>query len=349
MAARGNPIAIVTLKPDGGLAKLVASDVGVVKVPASSLRSCLPALRAVLGELAPGIVFSSEAAQNVVTALTFATLRASVRPQLVLREVTSPTQAMRHDPYLQNRLAYRVLGLACAQADCVLTLTQGARADLIANFKVPPARISVMGSNAVIDEGTSARLGAFDGETGREPGLVVAVGRLSPEKDHATLLEAMALLPSDVRARLVIAGEGPMRAALEARIAALGLEGRVTLAGMVADPFALQMRASLFVSSSRFEGLGNAIIEALACGTPVVATDCPFGPSEILAGGRFGRLVAVADPKAMAQAIQETLNAPVDRARLRARASGFTARASAGALVQILQERGLVGPGFALL
>lgn len=348
LAARGNNIAILTLKPKGALTGLVARDVGVVHVPAGSLRTCLPALRGTIMGLAPGILLSSEAAQNVLTALTFATIRGGVRPRLVLREVTSPTQALRHDPYLQNRLAYRVLGLASAQADCVLTLTQGARADLIANFKVPPERIAVLRSNAVIDDETAVRLAAFDGETGRQPGLILAVGRLSPEKDHATLIEAMARLPRDLPARLVIAGDGPMRGALEARIEALGLKGRITLAGQISDPFAWQMRAALCVSSSRFEGLGNAIIEALSCGTPVVATDCPFGPREILEGGRYGRLVPVAEPEHMAQAIVEALKAPVDRSALRSRAAGYTTKAAAQALVQILTERKLVGTGFAL-
>lgn len=345
LAERGAAVAIATLLPDGPLAALVSPAVPVVHVPATSLRACLPALRASILRLAPQVVLSSEAAQNVMTALAFATMPQTTRPRLILREVTSPSHARVHDPYVQNRLAYRVLGAACRRADCVLTLTQGARADLIDNFAVPGERIVVMASNAVIDPTTLARLAAFDGEAGREPGLVVAVGRLSPEKDHLTLIEAMAKLPASVR--LAIVGEGPMRPALEARIAELHLGGRVHLTGFTPDPFAWHMRASLSVTSSRFEGLGNAIIEALACGTPVVSTDCPYGPREILANGTHGRLVPVGDSMAMAKAIIAALAEPPDRSALRARAGVYTAAAAAQAFEAILHERGLIGAKFA--
>jgi glycosyltransferase involved in cell wall biosynthesis/peptidoglycan/xylan/chitin deacetylase (PgdA/CDA1 family) len=345
LAERGAAVVVLTLLPDGPLATLVSPAVPVIHVRASSLRACLPALRATILRLAPQVVLSSEAAQNVMTALTFATLPQSTRPRLILREVTSPSHARLHDPYVQNRLAYRVMGAACRRADCVLTLTQGARTDLVDNFAVPAERISVIGSNAVIDPATLARLAAFDGEAGRETGLIVAVGRLSPEKDHLTLIEAMAKLPASVR--LAIVGEGPMRPALEARIADLQLGDRVHLAGFTPDPFAWHMRAALSVTSSRFEGLGNAIIEALACGTPVVSTDCPYGPREILANGTFGRLVPVGDATAMAQAIIAGLAEAPDRHALRARAGLYTAAAAAKAFEAILQERGLIGAKFA--
>jgi len=112
-------------------------------------------------------------------------------------------------------------------------------------------------------------------------------------------------------------------------VARLGLGSRITLAGFDRDPFSWLLRAELAVCCSRFEGLGNAIIEALACGTPVVSTDCPFGPREILDGGKFGGLVKVGDPTALADAIQASLGRKPDRLALQARAAKYTASAAA--------------------
>lgn len=137
------------------------------------------------------------------------------------------------------------------------------------------------------------------------------MSRLSPEKDLPTLLHAFSLLHRQrPEAHLLLAGEGPERAGLEALVAALGLQAVVELLGRTRQPLAWMRRAAVFVPASRFEGFGNVLIEALACGTPVVATDCPVGPREVLQGGRFGPLVPVGDAGAMAQAIGQLLDRP---------------------------------------
>jgi glycosyltransferase involved in cell wall biosynthesis len=141
--------------------------------------------------------------------------------------------------------------------------------------------------------------------------VIVAAGRLTPQKDFATLLRAFALLP-DAGAKLVIYGEGPLRSELESLVAGLGLSGRVSLPGFVGDLPAEIAASDLFVLSSRWEGLPGVLLEALAVGTPVVATDCPTGPDEILEGGRWGALVPVGDPPALAKAMAKTLSLPID-------------------------------------
>jgi glycosyltransferase involved in cell wall biosynthesis len=217
----------------------------------------------------------------------------------------------------------------------VLTLTEGARRDLGANFGVPEKRLVRMSANAVLEKAVADRASAQ-----RERGLLVSVGRLSPEKDYPTLIRAFAKLDRE-DLRLEIAGEGPMREALQSLINELGVSDRVALLGFVADPFSVFSRAVLAVSSSRYEGFGNAIVEALACGTPVVATDCPYGPREILAGGGCGILVPVGDADALAQGITQTLATRYDRAELRARASAHTAARAVDALLAVI--RGLDG------
>ncbi|MDD2860895.1 MAG: glycosyltransferase [Acidiphilium sp.] len=170
--------------------------------------------------------------------------------------------------------------------------------------------------------------------------LIVAAGRLAPEKDFATLLRAFALLRAQIPARLIIAGEGTERPRLMALAAALGITSDVEMPGFVTDLPALLARADVFVSTSRFEGFGNVIAEALACGTRIVATDCPVGPREILAGGAFGTLVPVGDAPAIAAAISHALDHDHDRAALRHRAADFTVGASMAAYRAVITPAG---------
>ncbi len=133
------------------------------------------------------------------------------------------------------------------------------------------------------------------------------MGRLTRQKDFVTLIWAFARLRESRPARLVILGEGEERGALLALADALGIASDIDLPGFVNNPYAYLSRASLFVLSSRWEGLPGVLIEALACGTRVISTDCPSGPREILAEGTYGELVPVADPASLAEAMQRAL------------------------------------------
>ncbi len=170
--------------------------------------------------------------------------------------------------------------------------------------------------------------------------FLLACGKLKPQKDFATLIRAVALLAAERPLRLVVLGEGEERRRLLALARDLGLAGRLFLPGFVANPFAWMARASLFVLSSRFEGASNVLLEALACGCRVVATDCPSGPRELLAGGRYGRLVPPGDPPALAAALAAALDEPHDPARSRHRAAEFSVeRAVAGYLEALAEAR----------
>ena len=143
------------------------------------------------------------------------------------------------------------------------------------------------------------------------PPLILGVGRLVEQKDFSTLLQAFAKVRQNRRARLVILGEGNRRATLEREAEQLGVGDFVSMPGFVANPLKYMAEASVFVLSSRWEGLPTVLIEAMACGTPLVSTDCPSGPFEILKGGKYGKLVPVENPTALAAAIEEALNGHV--------------------------------------
>ena len=143
--------------------------------------------------------------------------------------------------------------------------------------------------------------------------VFVAAGRLRSQKDFAMLIRAFARLRSTRRARLLILGEGPDRADLEGLIKELGLSEDVDLRGYTDNPYTYFAHATAFVLSSRWEGLPTVLIEALSCGASVIATECPSGPREILADGRYGRLVPVGDEAAMASALEAAVDGELIR------------------------------------
>jgi glycosyltransferase involved in cell wall biosynthesis len=209
---------------------------------------------------------------------------------------------------VRRHLFPRVIRLA----DYVIPVSHCAAEDLIAMAGLKRDRVRVI-YNAVLDAKLLELAQAPVDHPFFRPGappVLVAVGRLSAQKDFATLLRAFALVRAKSPARLLILGEGEDRAELEALAASLGLGGDVDLAGFVHNPYSCVARAAAVVSSSRFEGLPTVLIEALALNRPVVATNCA-GSAEVLENGRWGRLVPIADPGALAHALLLTLADPV--------------------------------------
>ena len=170
------------------------------------------------------------------------------------------------------------------------------------------------------------------------PPVILAVGRLTAAKDYPTLLRAFSMVYQKQPARLLILGDGKERAPLESMVRQLGLTENVQMPGFVVNPYAYMARARLLALSSRWEGLPGVLVEALACGTPVVSTDCKSGPREILENGRFGRLVPVGDPDALAAAILDTLQTIPDHALLKRRAEDFTLEKSVKEYLRVFQS-----------
>lgn len=155
---------------------------------------------------------------------------------------------------------------------------------------------------------------------------ILSVGKLDSWKDHKTLIKAFSLLPKELNAKLIILGDGPLREELTELIKQLGLKDLIAMPGFVIDPLPWFRTADLFALSSRSEGFGNVIVEALECGVPVVSTNCPSGPAEILENGRLGKLVPVQDHVAFAYAMEQSLNETHDREKLMRRAQDFSLR-----------------------
>jgi glycosyltransferase involved in cell wall biosynthesis len=338
LAAKGKRVTILALRGEGPYRSLVDPAIRVTVLPWPQMRYAIPSLRRAMKTLAPSVVVASGIPSlNLITLIAVRTLPRSRRPKLVLRENAVPSMAQ-FDPSRSNRIAYRMLRHLYRAADGIITLTDGARNDILKAFSVPDSKVSVMRTNAVLPPAIERWIARWVDDRGRDDDLIVCVGRLSAEKDQRTLLRAVSLLPADCPWRLAIVGDGPDRAALEAFARNAGISQRVLFTGQVKDPFAWMRKARVSVCSSIYEGFGNTIVEALASGTPVVSTNCPYGPREILQDGRYGTLVPVGDAAAMAAAIAAALKAEPDRRSFMQRSLDYTVEHAAARFLQIVAD-----------
>jgi glycosyltransferase involved in cell wall biosynthesis len=288
----------------------------------------------------PDVLMS--AANHVHLTALFATRFSFAPVRLVLRVSNHLTQSHlggRGRPRLNRlKLARRAYGWA----DAVIGVSQGIADDIVEHTALSRDCTHAITNPTYTPEIEAAATAPIDHpwvEAGAPP-LLLGAGRLAPAKDFSTLLRAFARVRSIRPANLVILGEGGRRPRIEDLVRELGLEDAVALPGFVYNPFAWMSRAALFVLSSAWEGSPGVLVEAMACGCPIVSTDCPSGPAEILAGGSYGRLVPVGDDEALADAILEALEVPVDRGELRSRAREFAVDRAVDRYLDVLLDGG---------
>jgi len=299
----------------------------------------LPGLVRYLREHRPDALLAFGTQSNLAAILARAIAGASVRVVVSERNTLSVVVRNARAPV---RLAYpRLIGSLYPHADAIVAVSRGVASDLSVRAGIPRDRVVAICNGldaAVVAQASQAPLAdAWLAESGKP--LILGIGRLHRQKDFATLLRAFAATRPARGARLAILGEGPERRRLEALARRLGIDADVYLPGFVSNPATWMHRASVVVLSSGWEGFPNVLLEALAVGCPVVSTDCPSGPREILADGEYGRLVPVGDHAAMAAAILSTLEAPPPASKLRARASEFSLAVTVGGYRRVLEAR----------
>ena len=200
-----------------------------------------------------------------------------------------------------HRAVLSQVGRSYRQADRIVALTHGVADDFLTLYPELGERVQVIYNAGMDDSVVLARQEPIDVPPG--PPLIVACGRLFEQKGYPILLEAIHTVVQSRPVRLWVLGEGPLRGELENQAEALGIAEQVTFLGFQSNPYGYMAAADLFVLSSHYEGFANVVVEALASGAPVVSTDCPHGPGEILSHGETGLLVPPGDPKALAEAI----------------------------------------------
>jgi glycosyltransferase involved in cell wall biosynthesis len=251
------------------------------------------------------------------------------RTMLWFPNIHNTVEGESHDTGAANRgRRYRRLRKVYRHCDGVITISAGLADEFGRATRLGREKIVVIPPPVVTKrlEHLAASASPCDGFRPQAGSRIIAVGRLTRQKDFATLIRAFALVRRQRPCQLLILGEGELRNELERQIVEGGLADDVSMRGFCANPFPLMAQADVLVVSSRSEGLSSVLIEALALGTPVVATDCPSGPREILQGGHYGELVTVGDDEELARAIGRTLDHPRESAELRAAAEPYRER-----------------------
>ncbi|MEN8175417.1 MAG: glycosyltransferase [Pseudomonadota bacterium] len=324
MAAQGHQVDLLFARPGAHDAPQLDPTVGIHIIGGRKGLSTLPGLLRYLRKHRPAVLMTNKEWANQVAFV--ANRIGGVGVPNVIRVGTVGSAALAQRGALKRRLRAFAMRLSYGGATRFIANSSGVRNDLVGNFGVDADRVDVIFNPIIPPEIEELAAAQPDHPWLRQADIpvLVAVGRLVEPKDYPTLLRAFAHVKARRPCRLVILGEGQKRAELENLAGKLDVADDLAMPGFTANPFGWYAQASLFVLSSKREGFPNVIAESLATGAPVVATDCHSGPREILADGRYGRLVPVGDDHALAAAILDTLDAPPDRQHQRSGATEFT-------------------------
>jgi glycosyltransferase involved in cell wall biosynthesis len=333
LAGRGLAVGMALFRRRGEFLGLIDPRVTVSQVGGRRWLGAILPLARLIRRTRPAAVLGVMTTGN--TAAVIGALLAGRRARIVLGE---HNQVDRNALHFSSSRSYKIMRWIYPMADRIVCVSDGVRRSLLDYARLDPERATVI-HNPIV----SPQIERMMAEPCADPWLgdpaaplVLAVGRLTPAKDLPTLLRGFAALRRGRRARLLILGDGEERPAIEALARDLGLGDDVRLAGFVANPYAWMARADLFVLSSAWEGFPTVLVEALACGARVVATDCRSGPREILLGGELGELTPVGDAEALAEAMARALDAPPAPERQRQRAAAFSVSRAADAYVRVL-------------
>lgn len=337
LAEKGWRIHVVVMSNVGPLAENLSAAVELVNLKCNSFRQAILALARYYKSDKPSIVLSSLYATGL--AAIAARYIASYKPQIIVGAHNSlKAKVARPDNAKDKFLLMPLCRIFFPLANGFIAVSKGLAHELEEIFRIPSNKIHAI-YNPVFNESLS-RLAVepvthpwLDSTVSQQNKTLISVGRLVEQKGYDVLLQALQLTRKSLDCRLIIVGGGPQLSDLENKARELGISDAVDFIGWQTNPYKFVARADLFVLSSRWEGLGNVLIEALACGCPVVSTNCRYGPEEILDCGKYGMLTNVDDPVDLSEKIISSLMSPSlqgeNKAALIRRAHDFTVEASA--------------------
>lgn len=332
---------LVTIRQHGPYLDKLPANVRAVNLPASHRNTVVPSLVRYLRRERPASALTASHRLNRAVLLARALSRVPTRVAIRMGMSLSALEA--EWPRRRSQRLFRSMRYWYPRAEAAIAPSQGVAEDLVRYAGMPAARVHMI-PNPLVTKRLQAEAEApldhpwfADGA----PPVILGCGSLESRKDFATLLRAFSRICRERRCRLVIVGEGRDRQRLENLASSLGVADEVSLPGYDPNPYRYMARAALFVLSSRREGSGAVLVEALATGTPVVATDCPSGPREILQDGDIGPLVPVGDDGALAAAISKSLDMHVAPARLQAAVESFCAVTAAHAYLRAMAITGV--------
>ena len=326
MGRRGLDIDLLKIHEHGPNWEGLPENVRIHPLGASHVQTALPALVRYLKEKKPRCLLTDKDRVNR-TAL-IANRLAGAKTKITIRMGTTVTKNLERRSWMDRNIQLFSMRTFYRWADAIIVPSRGAAEDLAAAARIPIKKIRVVPSPVITEEIYELAKEPAPHEwlqTGELP-VILGAGELCARKDFETIIKAFAILKKTYPSRLIILGKGKKKQDLLALTESLGLNVDVSFPGFVNNPYAYMSRASLFVLSSRCEGSPVVLMEALALGVPVVSTDCPSGPNEILQNGRYGQLVPVGDFEALSKVMLVTLKNPLSSEDLKAAATRFNTK-----------------------
>lgn len=340
LAERGVPVDLLRIRRHGPRLDPCPEGVRIVDLGTAHVNSALPAVVRYLRRERPRAVLSDK--DRVNRTLLVAGRLSGGGSRIVVRVGTTVSVNLERRSRWHRRVQLWSMRRLYPWADAVVVPSEGAAEDLARVGGLPRGLIHVVPS-PVVDDGLFERAAEEVDHPWFAPGnvpVVLGVGELCARKDFSTLVRAFARVRAQRRCRLVILGKGRQRERLLRMAEDLGVAGDVWLPGFVDNPYAFMAKAGVFALSSVCEGSPVVLMEALALGRPIVSTDCPSGPWEVLEGGRLGALVPVGDAGAMAGALAAALDGAPDAAGLSGAAGRYRVDASASRYLEVMRGEG---------
>ncbi len=335
-AERHFQVDLVLAHAVGAYLNNISADVRLVNLGKSRLLKSLPSLVGYMKKERPQVLLSAMLSTNIVALWARDLSRVSTR--VIVSEHSTLTSSIKRARNPRERLMTNLARWVYPRADGIVAVSKGVADDLTRVAQLAHHRIETIHNPVVTPELIQRAQEPLHHPwfVPGSPPVILGVGRLGAEKDFPSLIKAVAQVHQQRPVRLIILGDGEDRLALESMVRALGLEDIVDLPGFVNNPYHYMRQASMFVLSSIREGLLTVLIEAMACGCPVISTDCHSGPAEILEHGKYGRLVLPENIRGLANAILASLDESVEVESLYQRANDFSVSKACDRYLQIL-------------
>ncbi len=337
-AKRGVVVDLILAQKEGPYLKDVLDEVNIVNLRAKRVLFSLFPLIKYLKKEKPKTIISALSHVNVAVLLAKIIARSSVN--VIVTEHSTLSAAQSKYFFLKRIVIEKLIKIGYKKAAAVVFVSSGGTVDFRDYLDYRENNLSVIYNPIDIDSivEMSKEMVEHKWFNNKDVKTVLGVGRLTEPKDLPTLIKAFKEAKKDNNTKLIILGEGEDRADLEGLIKELKLEDSVDLYGFVDNPYSYMAKASVFVLSSKHEGLPTVLIEAMACGTQVISTDCPSGPAEILENGKYGRLVGVGDVNALAKEIEDAINDLVDTKELQQRAKYFSVERATEKYLKLISD-----------
>jgi glycosyltransferase involved in cell wall biosynthesis len=305
---RGYQADLLLANAVGPYLKQIPSKIRLIDLNSKKPLTAIPALINYIRKERPYAVLSSLFHANL--ALLWAIKLARISVRCVVREANTISFDLSVSKNISTPMISWLIRRCYPWADAIVSLSHGVADDLSITTGLPRDNIKVIYNPVDVQSIQKKAKEETDHPWFNEnkPPVIIGIGRFCEQKDFLTLIRSFSIVIQQKDARLIILGDGDMRPQLELLIQDLKLTDKIDLPGFRDNPYSFLARSAVFVLSSKWEGLGNVLIEALACNVPIVATNCKCGPGEVLQQGKYGKLVPIGNPKALADKILEVID-----------------------------------------